>query len=130
LSSVLEDVFESTVTDDTVSQLTAAAGRAADAVGEGEGHAYGSAVHSAFQEEVDALGDSSLKTEQSFLNGKPVTYGTKDSVRPDVTEFDGQGNIKAVYDLKTGGATMSAARMQQIWEAIKVVVPIIVIRVP
>src|SRR5207247_3490911 len=49
------------VTEETASvfeQLSAAAGRAAEGVGPGRGPVYGTNVHSAFQAEVEALGQS------------------------------------------------------------------------
>jgi uncharacterized protein RhaS with RHS repeats len=94
-------------------QLSAAASRAAQSVGPGKGPLYGTHVHTAFQAEVDALGNSTLFTEQSYLNGVPVPYGTPGSIRIDV----GVGTVdnpSAVYDLKTGSATLTPARIQQI----------------
>ena len=59
----------------TLEQLLSAATRAADNVGPGSGPVYGTLVHSAFQDEVVALNNPSLFTEQSYLNGAPVGYG-------------------------------------------------------
>src|SRR5581483_2676180 len=60
----------------TAEELTAAAGRAVETVGPGSGPLYGTAVHSAFEAEVRALGYTSLSTEVSYLNGNVVTRGT------------------------------------------------------
>ena len=97
------------LTDD----LTAAAQRAAQSVGPGRGPVYGTKVHSAFEREVNALGKNDVHTEVSYLNGQIVPYGTKGSVRLDVV--NGPVNSpNAVYDLKTGSATLTPARIQQI----------------
>lgn len=55
----------------------------------------------------------SFKTEVSYLDGKPVGYGTPGSVRLDAVVWS-EGKIIAVFDLKTGGATLTEARIQQI----------------
>jgi hypothetical protein len=93
--------------------LASAAKRAAAKVGPGRGGAHGTRVHTAFKAEVGALGQSSLRSEVSFLNGIEVRYGMKGSVRLDVVELVGN-KIKAVYDLKTGSAALTMQRIQQI----------------
>ncbi len=94
-------------------QLQGAANRAATNVGPGSGPTYGTTVHNAFQREVDALGNANLTTEQSYLNGNPVRRGTPGSVRLDVVEGP-LDNPKSIYDLKTGNAKLTLARIQQI----------------
>ena len=64
-------------------------------------------------DEVNAAGNPNLTTEQSFLNGMKVDYGTPGSIRVDVAEGP-VGNPTAVYDLKTGAATLSPQRILQI----------------
>ncbi|HEV3038047.1 MAG TPA: RHS repeat-associated core domain-containing protein [Candidatus Angelobacter sp.] len=93
--------------------LQVAANRAAATVGPGSGAIYGTKVHTAFEAEVEGLGNAQLRTEQSYLNGRPVTRGTPGSVRVDVVEGP-VNNPTAVYDLKTGNATLSPARVNQI----------------
>jgi RHS repeat-associated protein len=97
----------------TAEQLQAAANRAAQNIGSGSGAVHGTKVHTAFEAEVQGLRNSQLSTEQSYLNGEPVTRGTPGSVRVDVVEGP-VDNPTAVYDLKTGNATLSPARVQQI----------------
>jgi hypothetical protein len=60
------------------------------------------------------LGNANIRTEVSYLNGKEVDYGTPGSVRLDVVEYNANGNITGVYDLKTGSATLTPARIEQI----------------
>jgi RHS repeat-associated protein len=97
----------------TAEQLQTAANRAAQNVGSGSGAVHGTKVHTAFESEVQGLRNSQLSTEQSYLNGANVKYGTPGSVRVDVVE--GPVNAPtAVYDLKTGSATLTPGRIQQI----------------
>ncbi|WP_428264119.1 hypothetical protein [Haliangium sp.] len=97
----------------TVDLLTAAAARARKAVGPGRGHVHGTRVHTAFKAEADALGKSNLRTEVSYLYGIRVPYGRKGSVRLDVVEGSVEAPV-AVFDLKTGGARLTSARIKQI----------------
>jgi hypothetical protein len=74
---------------------------------------HGTRVHTVFAREVEALGRGDLKTEVSYLNGEVVKYGTPGSVRLDVVE----GPVTAptaVYDLKTGSATLTPERIAEI----------------
>jgi hypothetical protein len=112
----------------TLDQLSAAANRAAQSVGPGSGPVYGTQVHTAFQAEVEALGQSGLRTEISYLNGAEVPYGTPGSVRIDVGQYGANGQIQAVFDLKTGGASLTPARIQQIQQAVGSGVPVTIIR--
>lgn len=93
--------------------LGAAATRARNTVGPGSGGAYGTRVHTAFEGEVNALGQGNLFTERSYLNGDLVRRGTPGSVRLDVVDGPLDAPI-SVFDLKTGGATLTPARIQQI----------------
>jgi hypothetical protein len=97
-------------TSDLLSDL---ASKAQSTVGEGSGPVYGTAVHSAFAAEIDALGDSGLSTEVSYLDGRIVSYGTRGSVRLDVVEGDPL-EPTAAYDLKTGSAAMTPSRIAEI----------------
>ena len=85
----------------------------ADAAVPGTGPVAGTLKHSAFKSLVDDLGRNDLHTEVTYLNGRVVTYGTRGAVRLDVVE--GQLSMPtAVYDLKTGSASLSASRIRQI----------------
>ncbi len=92
--------------------LAAAATRARNTVGPGSGGAYGTRVHSAFAGEVNAL-NQGLSTEISYLNGVRVNYGTPGSVRLDVVNGPLNAPV-SIFDLKTGSATLTPARIQQI----------------
>jgi hypothetical protein len=92
--------------------LTSAAARALATLGPGSGPVYGTWAHSAFEAQVNALANSNLATEVSYLNGQVVPRGTPGSVRLDVVE----GPLTAPsagFDLKTGGATLTPTRIQQ-----------------
>ena len=92
--------------------LAAAATRARNTVGPGSGGAYGTRVHTAFAGEVNGLGQG-LRTEVSYLNGRVVDYGTPGSVRLDVVNVPLNAPV-SIFDLKTGSATLTPARIQQI----------------
>ncbi len=99
--------------DGTLARLIDAAGQALDQNGPGSGPVYGTDVHTSFANIVKSWGDPNLSTEISYLNGEVVTRGTAGSVRVDVVE----GPIKAptaIYDLKTGSAELTLARVQQL----------------
>jgi hypothetical protein len=85
----------------------------AETVGEGKGRFYGTEVHSEFKKVIDALEMKDVFTEKSYLAGEAAKYGTKDSIRADLVV----GPLKepmAVFDLKTGNASLSATRVRQI----------------
>lgn len=73
----------------------------------------GTNKHSVFANEVNNLGNPSLRTEVSYLNGQEVAYGTKDSIRFDVMQFDPSDVPTAAWDFKTGAATLTASRIAQ-----------------
>jgi hypothetical protein len=100
-------------TPSTQSILTSAAQQAHAIVGPGSGGTHGTHVHTAFQRIVDRLGNPSLATEQSYLNRQWVPRGTPGSVCLDGVE----GAVirpSAIYDLKTGAARLTPARIRQI----------------
>jgi hypothetical protein len=112
------------------SGLTGAAGRAVETMGPGQGAAYGTRVHSAFEAEVKALGGD-FSTEVSYLNGQVVPRGTPGSVRLDVV----QGQLtspQAIFDLKTGSAQLTPQRILQIQQHVPggANVPVTAIRPP
>jgi hypothetical protein len=94
-------------------ELTAAAGRAVETVGPGNGAVYGTQVHGAFEAEVAALSRGDITTEVSYLAGRIVPRGTAGSVRLDVVE-GAPTTPTAIYDLKTGSASLTPGRIAQI----------------
>jgi hypothetical protein len=97
----------------TLDDLAGAANRAATSVGPGRGAVYGTRVHSAFADELRALGRSDVFSEVSYLNGDVVAYGTRGSVRLDAV-VGSPGAPSAIYDLKTGSAALTPGRIAQI----------------
>ena len=85
---------------------------AANAQVSGTGAVAGTYKHSAFAAEVNKLGNSQLRTEVSYLNGREVDYGTKGSIRFDVMLFNGNTPI-AAWDFKTGAAILTESRISQ-----------------
>ena len=79
--------------------------------------AYGIAVHVAFATRVKAsdypgIGEEGV--EQSFLFKEVAKYGVAGSIRTDVALRDVAGDVIAIYDLKTGGAVLSASRADEL----------------
>jgi RHS repeat-associated protein len=78
----------------------------------GVGSVAGTYKHSAFSTGVKNLGNPSLRTEVSYLNGKEVPYGTKGSIRFDVMLFNGDTPV-AAWDFKTGAAILTDSRISK-----------------
>ena len=95
------------------SAIDAAARDALTTVGPGQGPNYGTAVHTQMRDNIRALKDPNLSAEQSYLNGKLVKYGTKGAIRIDVIEGPAE-KPRSVHDLKTGSATLTLKRIEQI----------------
>ena len=98
------EVLENTVAD------------AMERAGPGSGPAYGTKVHELFANEVRAANIPGIRqsgVEVSMIFGDPSPYGAEDSIRTDVllrSSPDGTGSIIAIWDLKTGSATLSPSR--------------------
>lgn len=60
------------------------------------------------------LGNGNYDVEQSFNAEKPTDYGEPGSIRTDVVLRNYIGDIIAIYDVKTGGAALTASRVRQI----------------
>ncbi len=86
----------------------------------GQGSLYGIAIHAkvaAWSRELDLPGIGRHGIEQSFSAGDLVRYGLDGSVRTDVILRDGRtaaAPIRAIWDIKTGNARLSAARVRQL----------------
>ena len=100
-------------TSSTAQQLEEIANKANQTV-PGQGTVPGTLKHSEFAKQVKELNNPLLQAEVTYKNGQLVTYGTKGGVRLDVVEYNVDGTIKAVYDLKTGKAGLTTSRIQEI----------------
>jgi hypothetical protein len=92
-------------------------------VGEGAGPMYGIRVHSVFAADIKSQnipGIDGNGVEQSFSFGDVVRFGLDGSVRTDVVLRDETGKIIAVYDVKTGSARLSGARVREIRAQLKI----------
>ena len=94
----------------------------------GTGPVAGTQKHTAFATEVNALANKSLATEISYKNGEIVPYGTKGSIRFDVLQYNPQGVPIAAWDFKTGSATLTATRIEQMQTKSGLYIPIYVIK--
>ena len=108
-------------------QLQACANTANNQVS-GTGAVAGTYKHSVFAAEVNKLGNSSIRTEVSYLNGQEVAYGTKGSIRFDVLQFNSEGMPIAAWDFKTGAATLTQSRITQMLERSGLNIPINMIK--
>jgi hypothetical protein len=86
-------------------------------VGGGSGPWYGTRIHLLFANDVKlqnlpGIGNSGV--EQSFSLGDIADYGEDGTVRVDVYMRDDTGNIIAIWDVKTGGAVLTGARVRQL----------------
>lgn len=79
---------------------------------------YGTAVHVAFGTIVRFQGIPGIgprDVEQSFLGGvESMDYGLPGSIRTDVVLRNQAGEIIAIYDVKTGGAKLTPARVREL----------------
>lgn len=79
---------------------------------------YGTLVHAAFAISVrlkDLPGIGWRNVERTFsLDGSDPRYGLAGSIRTDVALQNDQGDIIAIYDVKTGARRMSRARANEL----------------
>ena len=85
----------------------------------------GTYKHSELERMIDELGDPNLKSEVSYTKGSSsitpdgqMPRGTKGSVRLDAVEFNDDGLITNIWDLKTGNAQFPDSRKQKILDTI------------
>jgi hypothetical protein len=98
---------------DTGVQLQAIAKGVLQKLGPGRGPRYGTKAHTAFEQEIKALGRSDLTPEVSYFQGKVTWRGRPGSIRADVVEGPVDAP-KAIFDLKTGGAKLTPERIKEI----------------
>jgi hypothetical protein len=80
---------------------------------------YGTLVHTRFATEVRARrlpGIGYFDVETTFGLEDDAHYGSKLSIRTDVVLRNDVGDIVAIYDVKTGGAKLTPARIRKIRE--------------
>lgn len=94
---------------------------AMEQAGPGSGSAYGTKVHELFARGVlaaDIPGIRQSGVEVSLMAGEPSRYGAENSIRTDVLlrdNPDATGSV-AIWDLKTGSATLSPSRAGELRE--------------
>jgi hypothetical protein len=106
--------------DDATMALTDTLARVMDAVGQVPGispQRYGMMVHTAFAAAVrlmrwPGIGFWDVETTFSLIPG--ARYGSKDSIRTDVVLRNEAGDVIAIYDVKTGDADLSPARVNKL----------------
>lgn len=74
---------------------------------------FGTAVHVALKDQIDALRNPDFRAEVSVLKDLDETYGARGSVRIDVFE-NIRSEIVCIYDIKTGKSGLSARRAAEL----------------
>jgi hypothetical protein len=110
------NAIESTrqVLHNTLARVNAAVSSLNDVL---SGALYGIRVHKLFADDVrqqDLPGIGVDGVEQSFDLDGLTRYGADGSIRTDVVLRNAEGKIIAIYDVKTGNATMGPTRADQI----------------
>jgi hypothetical protein len=85
--------------------------------GEGSGPWYGTRIHLMFANDVELQnlpGIGRNGVEQSFSLRDIADYGEDGTIRVDVYMRDETGNVIAIWDVKTGGAILTGARVRQL----------------
>jgi hypothetical protein len=103
--------------DETTVTLTTTLARVMDVVEYTPGitaQEYGRVVHEKFADIVRVLGLPGIGYGDIESTFQGAYYGAKGSIRTDVVLRDDTGKIVAIYDVKTGDATISAARAAEL----------------
>lgn len=79
----------------------------------GRGSVRGTLVHSEFKRLIEAQGLRNVYPEVTYFRGVVERYGYPGAVRLDAVLYS-RGRPIAVWDLKTGGATLTRTRVVQI----------------
>jgi hypothetical protein len=85
--------------------------------GDGSGPWYGTRIHLMFANDVELQnlpGIGRNGVEQSFSLGDIADYGEDGTIRVDVYMRDETGKVIAIWDVKTGGAILTGARVRQL----------------
>jgi hypothetical protein len=91
--------------------------------GEGSGPWYGTRIHLMFANDVklqNLPGIGRNGVEQSFSLGDIADYGEDGTIRVDVYMRDETGKVIAIWDVKTGGAILTGARVRQLRAEVRV----------
>lgn len=106
--------------DRTTNALGKTLAKVIDTLPKGRGPLYGIAVHTAFGlavrlGNIPGIGFNDVETT---WGGVDLRYGSLGSVRTDVILRNDVGDPIAIYDVKTGGARLTDARVKELREAV------------
>lgn len=106
--------------DQTTDLLGRKLARVIDALPRGRGAIYGVTVHTAFGLSVRFGGIRGIGTGdvETTWGGMDLRYGSLGSIRTDVILRNDIGDPIAIYDVKTGGARLTAARVEELRTAV------------
>ncbi len=101
--------------DETTEKLRSTLEDVVNRLPSGSGSSYGTRIHTDFANAVreqNLRGIGRAGVEQTFPRDQP--YGSPDSIRTDIILRDDGGDKIAIYDVKTGGARLTARRVQEL----------------
>lgn len=107
------------VIDSTTEILLAELAASLQKFGTGFGSLFGIRVHTDFANRIrerDLPGIGEDGVEQSFSFGNLANYGAANSIRTDIFLRDKFGKPLAIYDVKTGNAKLTRARVHELLE--------------
>jgi hypothetical protein len=127
LAQLNNAVTNNPVIDRTTNMLLDVMQEAVQAIGSGSGPLFGTRVHSYFgkrvkQLDLPGIGQDGVEQSFHFDLKNFARYGMEGSIRTDVVLIDPKnpnGGAIAVYDLKTGNAVLTPARVEEIRKALK-----------
>ena len=90
----------------------------------GKGAVHGTKGHTYVEAQINANKWSNVATEASYMNGKPVDYGTAGSVRLDIVLLNSNGIPVYAIDLKFGVTPLTQRRIDQINKQLPQPIPI------
>jgi hypothetical protein len=105
--------------DSTTTTLAKTLAKIIDTLPKGRGPLYGIAVHTAFSlavrfGNIPGIGFSDVETTWGGVN---LRYGSLGSIRTDVILRNDVGDPIVIYDVKTGGARLTASRADELRQA-------------
>lgn len=99
--------------DGPLAAMLEAADASVAKLGPGSGPVYGTRAHTEFAHIIKSWDDPNFRTEVTYFMGDEVPYGYPGGIRVDAV-FGDVTAPRAVFDLKTGSAQLTPARIQQI----------------
>jgi HK97 family phage portal protein len=117
ITEILTGIERIDIATYSLAQTLARVGEIASFTPQPTAQAYGTFVHKLFADAVrlqNLLGDGRFSVEQTWGDVPDAPYGAKGSIRTDVVLRNEIGDIIAIYDVKTGNASLTPARVREL----------------